>query len=1299
MAEFDEVLTKIREMADQYHSSGQMEAWADAENDFALYEQWFNGGANGSCPVNISKYTGMVEQDAEATIEQTTDYAAVMETPVVEVRRDDIKIQRLMTDALAKLGREEFDEAEKLIKDALELDPSDQEVRDTLNLILKTRVEKIRKSLVYTLRFGNDIGPLKSAIDAANNELKSNPDDAELAELWENGKVRFENLRNEQGQFTTNDALKEYKFVIEGIKKMGDIRDAGGTTFYEERTKTIKPVEDILKEYTASVNDLVKDLISRKMAHVENYLPEEGLRNPKSALDVLQECLTLEGIEDATQKEIEARIRKVRDEVNLWEKADAQLKKAEDPQLNDYEKFQFFQNAKNVYPYHSDVIGHEKDYSLKASVFLTEVLENALAKNENLLQREAKMAVDQRISGEGEKPLPFFEEARREIQELVIKANRISKEFATSRLGKAKEKAADFISRLEQVENRRKEIRSIFLRISDENKRNAQIAIDSIEGLESGILDDPEIKYLRKVLDLNLNAGAHVKIAKKHYESRKYRDCIDELSQIVDSGELEEEIYLLLENAELRLAQEQILDCWARKNFAEGYEKINTILKDKFVNTDLVNEIIQESKLNEKKVDYHKRLEVDEGNRLLEQKTQLRKDWDQLKSEELTDQNLFDWVEKAIKLLQSVSEISRLPSTQEGWWIGWVNEIKSLIHDRSFEILHKIEIPENRQQVTNLFRIIQRLQQYLLVENQQDRLRRRDICLAYFSSIQRDLERGESWAEIIRNWEEAYIEFGEPAFWDKLHASRFEAVKNVVMNALRKFDFDKAIRMSKLEELPFAFDPETQTPFTVEEENVLMQLARQGELMRTAHGLFDQKDYITMSDTLAAGIKNGEPKVLADYKRELTNQAIHLLSEEGDRVVKNDFAEGVMCFSTILRLDPENVLARGRIDSYRDNVFAEIVRIRTEGDGVNQQADIDVQLKQNHDRSLTLQSLMASLAWLDSKNSKDRKYLKDAAEENAQTRTALENAKKIMDDLSDDSPVWKGILRRCDWTLARTKITDLSMILMSHPSLQVLENRLRNAVDTSRRRTEFKKILQDAYLADDFETFETNFQTLITELFSESAGKEIPSDPYGLFPEDLTFFDPFIKKDVPFYHKTGEEFCVKCIVDQRIPNKKAYDKYAGNVAEDCRMLNSTNGMLTDKSDSYNTLQECQAFDKLCDKKWGEFIKPEEDPLSKTAKGLFLKAEEEIAEGKRHQEAIRKRIVIIEQMHKQFQAAMPEIVNLVNMHQFSQAQQKLLPLRDFYAEGSNDFNIFIEQTLRICSSVPESKRGLFNRNGR
>ena len=160
MIDYQEVLNTIKQKADEYYASGKNTEWVEALTDYDKLQEWIDQGNQGECPVDVTKYgfgnssTEVIDERFRTdTPEEITDipisassvnlqYEVEPEQP-----KDTVQIQRLISQGLQALGRNDFENAISLLEQAIDLDPENPDAIQAHEKATKLKREKARKDL------------------------------------------------------------------------------------------------------------------------------------------------------------------------------------------------------------------------------------------------------------------------------------------------------------------------------------------------------------------------------------------------------------------------------------------------------------------------------------------------------------------------------------------------------------------------------------------------------------------------------------------------------------------------------------------------------------------------------------------------------------------------------------------------------------------------------------------------------------------------------------------------------------------------------------------------------------------------------------------------------------------------------------------------------------------------------------------------------------------------------------------------------------------------------------------------
>lgn len=1300
MIDYQEVLNTIKQKADEYYASGKNTEWVEALTDYDKLQEWIDQGNQGECPVDVTKYgfgnssTEVIDERFRTdTPEEITDipisassvnlqYEVEPEQP-----KDTVQIQRLISQGLQALGRNDFENAISLLEQAIDLDPENPDAIQAHEKATKLKREKARKDLIYTLRYVEDVGDLKKALEAAEAIVRNDPDDEEIAILMKDCQERFNQIRDAQGAITTAEAISEYEPVKKAIHDITVAMNKGQKTWNDQRLNKIRPIEEVLSDFQERLGPLALVVLDRELAHVHDFLPDTGHREPNAALERLKYAITLDGLDQEKRNTLDRQYRMVEEECEKWKKANSELEKANRIDLNSYERFLFFLNAKTIYPHHSDVLDQEHQFVRMGAGYLAEVISKEIRQIRINLEGEAQEALNQRLLGENPGDLEVFKQSRKTIQDLLAKTKRFDEILEMPENIKEGIAALEtLLVDIEVVERRRKGIRNEFLRVSSELQKDPALAIQALNNLSADFLGDPEITYLRENLTKHLSAEDNLSYAQKMFDSKKFGEAQDALRKISDPGPLREKLERLKEHTALRILQKEVVQNWSKKYYRDAYGYILKITQTQFTDTNFQQNIIEETNIQEKLLEYQEREELDSAEQLAEKEEGITRAWGELENQIITLDNCVDWLDQSTQVLRNTRKIASLQSTLEGKYLELETKIKNEIHDKVFSLLDSILI-EDKQNIDLVFQMIQRMQENNLVQYQKDRGFRKKVLLNYFNKKQAELEPENRWREIINIWDTAVSEYpDDTSVFNSFHLIRFKAIMHAIEDALSRFDFSTALEIATQEELPYGINTEKQMTLSVEQERELAKYQRQAEAMKQANDNFEVGEYVRMHDLLEALCVDHPPQSLLDYKQKLENDAITLLNQKGNDSINTDLTEGVLCYATVLRIDKENMLARAALNRYRSEVVDEINRLVRGEDELSREEDIDLQLERNTFRGRQIDSLLAAADLLLNRNSREKTALIQAKSRNTDVRMRLERAKKILEKFTDNSPFWKSIITRDNrWNDAAIEAENFREETFGHIEYETLINKINATKRERENRQKIRQSLENSFLDDDFDSFLSEYPSLLNELYQDSlkSNETTRQDKYSVFPNGLKFYDVYTRSQVPFFHENGEETpCAVCMITARRNNKLPFLKYKESVENKLKIIGETLRDTDFSQDTYHSLEQCGSFVDYCESALRDVETPTIAPISKYAETLLIKGGEGVKEIQKHIDDSKTRLGELQVMHRENLKKLDSIIDSIADQDIGNYQSQLEELWCFYRDDQNEFQEIITSLLEL-----------------
>lgn len=1335
MIDYQEVLNKINQAAEEYRSKGRNADWVAAQTEHDLLEEWVSGGCEKECPVDIRNYSQWIDNEVLVDrIKENIPVDAKENTMEIDLHegdnkpfpssaydagkpeseglltldqdnglaapRDTIQIERLISQGLQALGRVDYDGAIDLLNQAIDLDPEENKnALQALEKVSQLKEEKSRKDLIYTLRYVEDIGDLKKALDSAEAIVRNDPDDDEIASYMKNCQERYNQIRDAQGAITTAEAIKEYEPVKKAIHDITVAMNKGQKTWNDQRVNQIRQIDEVLNDFQERLGPLALVVLERELAHIKDFMPEQGKREPNAALERLKYALNLDGLEQQKLNELEDQLKTIQEECDKWKKASEELEKANRIDRNSYDRFLMFLNAKSIYPYHGDVIDREQHFVRMGAGYLNEVITREIRQIRKKLEGEAQEALNQRLNEETPGRLTIFDELRSVANELLIKAKRFEETDVPESIKENILDLENLLINIETVESRRNDIRNDYSRILSELKKDPTLAIRTLNELEADRLSDPEISHLRGNLTNYLGAEDNLKYAQKMFDSGKYQEALESVESILDPGLLADDVEMLRENSLLRIYQKEVVQNWAKKYFKEAFEFIFKINRTEFKDKAFQDAIILESNLLEKEEEYKERLKVDFQEKLDEKEEIIQRTWSEIEDQDLNEENCLDWLNKAIAILVNASDGASHKSTKEGHLQERAAKIRVTIHDRLFECLLSLSLNLSHH-VEIAYQILIILFENNLIQSTKDREFRKKALLAYFDDKQKGLELQNRWQEIIYLWEKAVREYPDDySIFESLRTNKFKAIVFAIEESLSKFDFNGAIKFSTQESYPFDYDTSIKLIFSVEEEKELSRYHRQAEVMRQADDLFNKEDYVPMHELLEEIYTETDSRNIFDFKQQLVTKAIDKLSQKGIQAIGTNLAEGVFCYATILRIDNENTLARAALNNNRAGVMQEIQHILDVDDEIDPSEDIRYALEKCISVGKQIDTLITAANFLLPRNAKEKKQLADKKNKNDENRNQLERANRILEEFEDNNPYWKGIITRDNrWSDAEKKVDQLDEITSGHSICSFLRNKIKTEKDSRENRVKSKAELEQYFLKDDFDNFLTFYEKLIDEIDKEAGSANLHSqfEKYQVFNNGLNFYDLFTHNSVSFFHHSNEELqCAYCLVKSRKNNFEIFKKYHDDVKSRLDVVKREHDDYNFLQDSYHSLESLSKIVTKGNSYLIEIIPPSEEPISKAATEKLVEGKKWVEELKSIVNRCKTRLQELIEMNELRQKELDEVIDLIGEHNTGYEIQ-LEKIYDFYQEGDNKHQAIIEHILDLKNAQVEKKPSLIEK---
>lgn len=1331
MIDYQEILNCINQAAEEYRSGGKNADWVAALTDHDLLEEWINGSREEECPVDLRKYSQWINHEVlDAWIRENLPVDLTENTNGVEeilqegeeqqlpssmydsgkqesdsfstldqdngltTPRDAIQIERLISDALTALGREDYDKAIDLLNQAIDLDPEENaNALQALEKANQLKKDKSRKDLIYTLRYVEDIGDLKKALDSAEAIVRNDPDDVDIAAYMKDCQERYNQIRDTQGAITTAEAIKEYEPVKKAIRDITIAMNRGQKTWNDQRVNEIRPIDEVLNDFQERLGPLALVVLERELAHIHDFMPEQGKREPNAALERLKYALTLDGLEQQKLNELEKKLVTIQEECDKWKRASEELEKADGIDLNSYERFLVFLNAKSIYPYHGDVVDREQHFVRMGAGYLHEVITREIRQIRKKLEGEAQEALNQRLIEEIPGRLTIFDDLRATANELLIKAKRFEETDVPDSIKVNILDLENLINDIEIVESRRNDIRNDYSKILSELKRDPTLAIRTLNELEADRLSDPEISHLRSNLTNYLGAEDNLNYAQKMFDSGKFEEALDSVDSILDPGLLAEEVENLKEKVLLRIYQKEVVQHWAKKYFKEAYDYVFKINRREFKDKAFQDAIILESNLLEKEEEYKERLKVDFQEKIDEKEEKIRRTWSEIEGEDLNEENCLDWLSKAIAIMVSASDVASYESTKEGHLQERAAKIRGAIHDKVFEYLFSLSL-ESSSHVEIAYKILTKLHEHSLIQSTKDREFRKNALLAYFVDKQKVLELQNRWQEIINLWEKAVREYPDDySIFESLRINKFNAIVFAIEESLSRYDFNNAIEFASQERYPFEYDTGINLILSVDEEKNLSRFLRQAEVMRRADDLFKKEDYIQMYELLEEIYTETNSRNIYDFKQQLVTNAIDELSEKGIEAIETDLAEGVFCYATILRIDNENTLARAALNNNRASVMEEIEQILDLDDEIDPHEDLRYALEKCISTGKQIDTLLTAANFLLPRNAKEKKQLSDKKSKNAENRNQLERANRIVEDFDNNNPYWKSIITRDNrWRDAEIKVEQLDELANGHSICENLKSKIRTEKDSRKNRVKIKEELEQYFLKDDFDNFLSNYEELMTEIDRESGGANVQarSDKYQVFTSGLNFYDLFSHNSVSFFHHSNEEQpCAYCLVKSRKKNYELFNKYHDDVKSRIDAVKREHDAFDFLRDSYQSLEVLSKIVTKGNSYLLETRPPTEEPISKAATEKLIGDKNLVEEMKSIVNKCKTRLQELVEINALRQKELDEIIELIGDHNYGYDIQ-LEKVHDFYLEGDNKYQAIIKHILDLKNATATKK---------
>lgn len=1300
MIDHQELLKTIKQIADEYRASGKNTEWVEALTDYEKLQEWIDGGYQGEYPIDVAKYgygsspSEMIEEEGQSDLPVEITDIPISASSVnlqhevePEHPRDTVQIQRFISQGLQALGRNDFDQAINMLEQAIDLDPENPDAIQAFEKATKLRREKARKDLIYTLRYVEDVGDLKKALEVAEAIVRNDPDDEEIALLMKDCQERFNQIRDAQGAITTAEAISEYEPVKKAIHDITVAMNKGQKTWNDQRLNKIRPIEEVLSDFQERLGPLALVVLDRELAHIHDFLPDTGRREPNAALERLKYAITLDGLDQDKRNTLDRQYRIVEEECEKWRKASSELEKANRIELNSYDRFLFFLNAKTIYPKHSDVLDQEHQFVRMGAGYLAEVISKEIRQIRINLEGEAQEALNQRLQGDNLGDLGVFKHSRKTIQDLLAKANRFEEILEMPENIKESTTALEtLLVDIEAAERRRNGIRNEYLRISSELQKDPALAIQALNNLSADFLGDPEITYLRENLTKHLSAEDNINYAQKMFDSKKYEEAQEALRKISDPGPLKETLELLKEHTALRIFQKEVVQNWAKKYYKDAYGYILRITEGRFKDTNFQQRIIQETNIQEKLAEYQERVELDFAEQLDEKEEEITRLWGDLENQTINTDNCVDWLDQSTKVLRNIRKIGSLLSTLEGKHLELANKIKNEIHDKVFGLLYLTSV-DDKQNIDLVYQMIQRMQENNLVQYQKDRDFRKQVLLNYFNKKQAELEPDNRWREIINIWDTAASEYPDDyLIFNSLQLNRFKAIVHAIEEALSRFDFSSALEIATQRELPYGINTDKQMTLSVEQERELAKYQRQAAAMKQANDNFEVGEYVRMHDLLEALCADTPRQSLYDYKQKLENDAVALLNQKGNDSVSTDLTEGVLCYATVLRIDKENMLAKAALNNYRSEVIDEINRLVRGEDELSREEDIDLQLERNTYRGRQIDSLLAAADLLLNKNSREKTSLIQAKSRNTDVRTRLERAKKILEKFTDESSFWKSIITRDNrWNDAIIEAENFREETLGHTEYDSLINKVNATKRERENRLKIRRSLENSFLDDDFDSFLEEYPSLLNELYQDSlkSNDTTRNDKYSVFPNGLKFYDVYTRSQVPFFHENGEETpCAVCLITARRNNRNPFFKYKETVENTLIEIGDTLRDTDFSQDTHHSLEQCRSFIAFCESALRDIETPTIAPISKRAETLLFEGGKGVKEIQKHVDESASRLRELQVMHSGNLEKLDFIIDSIADQDIGNYQRQLEELWSFYRDGQNEFQEVITYLLEL-----------------
>jgi hypothetical protein len=1014
------------------------------------------------------------------------------------------EIEQAMREAQAAFDSKQFDRALTRLDRVLELDSDHLQAKKLRQEADRKYQEQKRQEEINALpkevADTEDILALEKLVSRLDTLQKEQVGNRVISESYQKARAKYDQKRRLQGSGTTADAVNNYDVVVETLKKIDEEINKGGQNWFDDRMGKTRPIYEVRDELINNLPGLAEEVYRRYIARADSFLPH----NPKEALQFFEKACDLELQNQEFHDNAETRLVETKNDIEKWEKADALLGRFDHIE-DEYEKYGIVEAAQLAYSAHSSLAEYYEKATEGVSVRLSGIIKSAIAKAKELHKNNdyssARTLVTNALYQCEKYVIPIsvllkrLNEEQKKLFENPKSSEPGSNEFKNrieaidkviERFKKFLEDHRDADKLLNQIqsdEDRRAGILEKAKRIREEiDRKNFNFASEIYKELPADWKDDSHITPLRSLFQHALDHDDKLKEAQDHFSASKWNTCIAVCKEIGEEGAIGSTVHNLRLQAEINLHKAEFDAAFSGEYYDQADQVLQTLLSMPELSTDQGCGLKEEFSAQKIEIDRRKKNDPTIAEKVSDAEKAIRKEL---------------WLE-AYDLLQ---DAKKAQSAKVGKIRERLAEIEPKLHDA---LMEELDAALKAEDYSRAFQKAEVLNQRNLFWNEAERMLRQKAVTEHYRRMTADLEKDNAWDEIMAHWEEAVSEFSSDL-----------AIREELRQARRKkliFDSDR-----NLADLNYSIVLQAirDSKFELQEDQELQDRFTSAEILQEADAMIVRQEYVGMVEFLQQQLKEMPRLEFEKFLERKKKEIVQELIVEGDACIQEGrIADALAKFTVALNLDPNNITAKGRLQSRLPEVRSELRNLLEQAEGFSAGVEsVQEKLKDGAALLEDLKNFRSVVEWIENDSDQYQRQLNRNIVELEEKLADMEKARKLLERNEESSQTWRAMMLQGMWTQLDDDLRALATLLTPrHPQYMELEGRKRRSIEQRRRLDEALTNMKNAFDDEDFERAMV-FAGDALQINRQIVRTDNP-DPFGLLAEKARVYHIYRREDV-----------------------------------------------------------------------------------------------------------------------------------------------------------------------------------------